>query len=498
MNYWGLLLVLTFLRASTSQLQNMGLQSKATPSFVILGTAKGGTTDIWHLVHKFYYGFAQFHPKDPFQRIQTKKELNFFNPSLCELCSPMQFRSFFRCPSLVINNPKENEPSLMKRCSQWLLNNKIDAPEYTITASPSLMYEYVNASLVLGKLANQSTFTPLFLILLRNPITRIQSLYNHWMIQEGVNGYIWSLDKVLQLELELLSTTESQKFLSIIATSINRMKDDLLLLSSSPSSSSSFSEYNQRIKKDTNRTHFHTIADAYTNLRDYMSNQLEKMSSKFGRLNLRSFGLILDTLYIAQISGWLSMKSSITHLDICGHLLIAKSEYIASNRNYFTYDILYNFFYPNSNHQPNNQSASDNLAVGATSPMASNLAISKKYKSSFTKQQQSSTASVVRLSSFSLSDTKNYRNSKMQHKMLITNESLTSNGGMMEMQNRKTKYLNSTILTEDTMKRLKDFFRVYDVMPVLRYIQQSQCGEIVPSIVMSSSSEQHCSHWWWC
>lgn len=300
-------------RASSPNSQ-LGLQKNAIPSLVVLGTAKGGTTDIWHLIHKYHSGFSQFILGEN-DRIQTKKELDFFtSSSMCFNCSPAQLRFLFRCPNHIISTPPYDS-SLLKRCASWLHANKVDAPMYTITASPSLFYEYQKASLVLGNILYKTSTYPLFLVLLRNPVDRARSLYNHWMIQEKSNGYALPLEQLLELELSLLETPEAVKYLQIIS--------------------------------DSHSSSLLAISRAFDNLRDYMTVALDHESQAIGgRLNLRAFGLLLDGLYIGQLAGWISNPN----IDICGHVMIAKSEYVMANRNHFIYDTLMTFFHPHQNY----------------------------------------------------------------------------------------------------------------------------------------------------
>jgi hypothetical protein len=63
---------------------------------------------------------------------------------------------------------------------------------YSITASPSLMYEFQAASRALGSFAShsptQSSTSPLYVMMLRHPVSRMVSLYNHWFVQERNTG----------------------------------------------------------------------------------------------------------------------------------------------------------------------------------------------------------------------------------------------------------------------------------------------------------------------
>ena len=106
------------------------------------------------------------------------------------------------------------------------------------------MYEFQSASRAFG-LVNNNENSPLFVMMLRNPIDRMMSLYNHWYHQElntgddtrqqvdvvdeyvsdddSGNGYALSLEELVKLELKLLNNETPRSYLSFIKTSlINR------------------------------------------------------------------------------------------------------------------------------------------------------------------------------------------------------------------------------------------------------------------------------------
>lgn len=130
------------------------LSEASIPSLVLLGTAKGGTTDLWHMLHRVHKGFCSYDRSEAGmykigqfpEHIQTKKELNFFSStidSVCfgalsnphegggsgtseNLCSPRDLSSLLRCPNTLLNQLIDerkrvhNQPNeIASRCREW-------------------------------------------------------------------------------------------------------------------------------------------------------------------------------------------------------------------------------------------------------------------------------------------------------------------------------------------------------------------------------------------
>jgi hypothetical protein len=145
---------------SSSVIPRQGLSDRAVPSLVMLGTAKGGTTDIWHMIHRIHKGFCSYDPRttEKFDRqfvehIQTKKELDFFSAgldSVCSgsdsdsgdvsgsgshrrnICSPSDMGALLRCPNVLLNRWIEERKRavdkvnvLASRCREWLAVHQI-------------------------------------------------------------------------------------------------------------------------------------------------------------------------------------------------------------------------------------------------------------------------------------------------------------------------------------------------------------------------------------
>jgi hypothetical protein len=190
---------------------------------------------------------------------------------------------------------------------------------FTVTASPSLLYEYAAASLILGRILANTFIPPLFIILLKDPVSRTISLYNHWYLQElqTGNGYSLSLEELVSLELDLLSRPYPSSLLNMIVESVH------------------------------NETRVRAVLGAAASLRAYMEDSLQTLSlQRGGRLNLRSFGLVLDACYLIQLVGWTRSP----HISLKRRLLIAKSEGFLQDREGFLRSHLLPFLFPH--HDP--------------------------------------------------------------------------------------------------------------------------------------------------
>jgi hypothetical protein len=183
-----------------------------------------------------------------------------------------------------------------------------------MTASPSLMYEYIIGGHALATFAKETGGRPLFIALLKDPVQRIISLYNHWQVQGKATGagHSLDLDTLVGLELGLLSTPKAKKFLEGISKGMVAPKGV-------------------------------GAARSAESLRQFMTKMLNGLSGfGDGRLNLRPFGLVLDGLYLAQIHGWWRMNTLIRD----GSLLVVKSEYFKDNRFNCVKDHILPFLFP--------------------------------------------------------------------------------------------------------------------------------------------------------
>jgi hypothetical protein len=108
-----------------AQEHKKGLDRKAVPSLVLLGTAKGGTTDLWHIIHKLKIGFDQYENGQT-NRIQTRKELDFFGGTFCvsdttsAVCPVSHMETLLRCPNSILSEYSLEGLHMVRVCQEWL------------------------------------------------------------------------------------------------------------------------------------------------------------------------------------------------------------------------------------------------------------------------------------------------------------------------------------------------------------------------------------------
>ena len=274
--------------------------------------------------------------------------MNFFSGKICRsseglICSVEEMKILLFCPRQIID--QFADLNLIDRCQNWLIQHSKNLPLYSITASPSLLYEHHLGTIALSSFIQQTNATPLFIILLKDPIQRLISLYNHWYLQElhTKNGYSLSLESLIELELNLLSLPYPQLLLSTIYSTI------------------------------LNRTSLKLLFETENKLYLYMTESLEYLSNRSnGRVNLRSFGLILDGFYLIQLIGWIKSNK----INIKKHLLIIQSEYFLLNRLSFIQTTLLPFLFPNKKEKMNSLIITNNSL-----PKIQNIKIKKENSS---------------------------------------------------------------------------------------------------------------------
>lgn len=160
-----LLLILTIVTDSTQNNSRYAcLNSSAVPSLVILGAAKGGTTDVYDMLTTFHSLFNKH------RLWQIEKEVNLLAPHLChksghareygraelvaDTCSADDVYVMLRCQRQLA--AKEN----LTLCRQFLdkhdprAHDRHAAPavsphlpyQHTITARPSLFFQYTHGT----------------------------------------------------------------------------------------------------------------------------------------------------------------------------------------------------------------------------------------------------------------------------------------------------------------------------------------------------------------
>jgi hypothetical protein len=156
---------------------------------VILGAAKGGTTDIWNMLHTYHskYNSVRLTPW------QTEKELNLLDPTVCQesLCNSSELYYLLRCPyQLLRKTERKNvlqvcydfQQSRLEKYRNPIAARMMSKKMHTLTARPSLLFSYTDASKLLMQISKETHYRPLFIVLLRQPVHRIVSLYNHGQV----------------------------------------------------------------------------------------------------------------------------------------------------------------------------------------------------------------------------------------------------------------------------------------------------------------------------
>lgn len=187
---------------------------------------------------------------------------------------------------------------------------------YTMTACPSLMFEHVSASRILGHIANETSMSPLFIMLLREPVSRTISLFNHWYLQ-GLRHDI-PLEELIALELSLLSLPYPSSLLHEIAQALDHLS----------------------------KSNINTVIRAEADLRTYMETALTTLSIRGEKLKQRRFGIVLDALYVTQLVGWVKTP----HIEMKRRLMIVRSETFSRDRKSFIHQHLIPFLLPDQQH----------------------------------------------------------------------------------------------------------------------------------------------------
>ncbi len=99
-------------------------------------------------------------------------------------CSIEKMKVFLNCPSIVFMKSMKNDNSseIYEACKSEIEKRKISPPLFTGTASPSLLFSAPTASPTLMQLYQHTMVPPLFIVLFRNPVDWLVSMYNHGMV----------------------------------------------------------------------------------------------------------------------------------------------------------------------------------------------------------------------------------------------------------------------------------------------------------------------------
>lgn len=229
LNYF--LIYFFYIYSRNNYVYSIILSYSSIPSLIILGTSKGGTTDLWDLLHYYHLGFLSIsfstlttnylsnfsnssnsstlfnssnHLKSlkslkviKSQLIHPWKELDFFSLSsynnICYIqskCTINKMKILLNCPTNIfqtfLSSPTSSSSSqfnyIYELCWKEIQKRNILPSLYSATASPSLFFSAKLASPILMKFYQITKTSPLFIVLFRNPIDWIISMYNHGMV----------------------------------------------------------------------------------------------------------------------------------------------------------------------------------------------------------------------------------------------------------------------------------------------------------------------------
>ena len=180
------------------------------------------------------------------------------------------------------------------------------------------------------------------------------------------SGYAFPLERILSIELSILSSPDVEPLLQTISSyalngqlSIDGMKGvfeayQLLqlrvsqALNSHPSSRKPLLGPNHGFALSGShgsiRSRLNKNSDSDNDFSRHSDNHMRSSSHKKQRLNTRPYGLILNSLYLPQLCGWLSSDLFIS--SNVG-ILIAQSEHVFEDRIRFLHDEVFPFLHPN-------------------------------------------------------------------------------------------------------------------------------------------------------
>jgi hypothetical protein len=464
------------------------LSSHAVPSLVILGAAKGGTTDVWDMLATHHCKFNN----GKHLTWKIEKEVNLLAHQLCgiekDMCSARDVYMMLRCPRKLASDENfsackafyeskqlqasasasmesikssisERERATVSVERKVSYKSESDRFRYTATARPSLFFLYTQGSQLFRHIYQETKTPSLYMVLLRNPVERAISLYNHgqmFRLAQNPNvvtgdvlkiGYSLPLEDVLTVEFDILES-------SICKPLLDRIRAKAVHWTNSYSDS-----YNQTaLFSDMRR-----IGVLYDQLRRCMASQLRAFNthgnrkfpvtksvnnmwnssidkSRRHRVNLRQFGLVLEGLYAAQLCGWLGSglfsttveEGSGSTLMHSSRILIAQSELLFKERHQFFNNILLPFLHPPGCRTSENVVSDDDIATGGDM-IAQSIIVNG---SSLSQQQRA-----------------------------VKTATGSSNLTKRKIANQKLVKLPCALLTHSTKKRLHNFYQ--DNLPLL-------------------------------
>ncbi|GLC38023.1 hypothetical protein PLESTM_000675700 [Pleodorina starrii] len=170
----------------------------ATPTFLIIGAPKGGTTDLFSQLTDASVNSGPERP-DPPLLSGTKKEVALLHVAHLSPANFTPYAPVFRDYLALLRHPCANASSgsQMREC---LAGPGSGASAYTLDATPGYYYAPGVPLLLRGFSPNSKV-----VLMLREPIDRLEALYHHWMVQD----HMWpdtTLDELATAFFTLLAT----------------------------------------------------------------------------------------------------------------------------------------------------------------------------------------------------------------------------------------------------------------------------------------------------
>lgn len=355
------------------------LDSEAVPSLMIVGVAKGGTTDMWNVLTNIHPGFmARYNSRN--YMLDKEVNIGFVSESFLQKslvapfpCAEEQIQNMLKCPQIMIRNNDFSRN--MTRCMEWLNGSigKVAIPRYTVDSFPYMMREsrtrmpnviFLNmghsntsnrvrrvwgghenikqngdkggnkgdkkTAEVIPTSTTQCQVTrkrlPKILTLLRDPFNRTISYFNYFITRRQS----FSLEQMISMELDFLDSPTQRSLLH-----------DLKLSMSTP--------------EKITRENAYKAMEIYDVLNENMKNMLEAAKKKNPEANFDTVSILLDSVYLPQILGLLYPRNADgISLDSFAQwpILVLQSEHFFKDRLSTFHSAIMPFLHPNQSTRP--------------------------------------------------------------------------------------------------------------------------------------------------
>lgn len=264
-----------------------------SPSLIILGQARGGTTDAFNLIQKH-------HPLFQLQHEGSYKEFNFarfcsFLDQCCNFtCTADIVQMMLACPGDIVGN--QSPPMQYKACRSWVLATKnVKQPCATMDAAPSLFSRFYSGTSILNTFNQQrgSSVWPITLLFVREPVSRIIALYSMWEQTWGKKFFASSLERYLLVEMRALRSS---------------MMKSIVVAATNPGAG--------------------TVSN-YRKIQYAMKTVLDNTVNTTRQRGSVDFGFLADSLVLPQLAGWLDGGDKV---GAVGRTMIIQSEQYFINK----------------------------------------------------------------------------------------------------------------------------------------------------------------------